>query len=94
MLSRQFSHSDSLIGAHVGGLVKLVQMADAKQYVPKWMLCSDACENLHKTHMCLGQGLGVSMQLKKFQNLFCGFGIFSEIVRVTLLSGHTVHSKK
>ena len=30
------------------------------------------------------------MQLKKFQNLFCGFGIFSEIVRVTLFSGHTV----
>ena len=24
------------------------------------------------------------MQLKKFQNLFRGFGIFSEIVRVTL----------
>ena len=54
-----------------------------------WMLCSDAWENLHKTHVCLGQGLGVSVQLKKFQNLF-GFGIFSEIVRVTLLSGHTV----
>ena len=34
--------------------------------------------------MCLGQGLGVSVQLKKFQNLFRGFGIFSEIVRVTL----------
>ena len=42
--------------------------------------------------MCLGQGLGVhvSVQLKKFQNLFCGFGIFSEIVRVTLFSEHTV----
>ena len=35
------------------------------------MLCSDSWENLHKTHMCLGQGLGVSVQ-------------FSEIVRVTL----------
>ena len=34
--------------------------------------------------MCLGQGLGVSVQLKKFQHLFRGFGIFSEIVRVTL----------
>ena len=31
-----------------------------------WMLCSDAWENLHKTHMCLGQGLGISVQLKKF----------------------------
>ena len=29
------------------------------------------------------------MQLKKFQNLFRGFGIFSEIVRVTLFWGHT-----
>ena len=48
------------------------------------MLCSDAWENLHQTHTCLGQGLGVSVQLKKFQHLFCGFGIFSEIVRVTL----------
>ena len=38
--------------------------------------------------MCLGQGLGVSVQLK---NLFRGFGIFSEIVRVTLFSGHSVH---
>ena len=55
-----------------------------------WMLCSDAWDNLHKTHMYLGQGLGVSVQLKKFQNLFRGFGIFSETVRVTLFSGHTV----
>ena len=55
-----------------------------------WMLCSDARVNLHKTHMCLGQGLGVPVQLKKFNNLFCGFGIFSEIVTVTLFSGHTV----
>ena len=37
--------------------------------------------------MCLGQGLGASVQLKKFQNLFRGFGIFSEIVRVTLFFG-------
>ena len=57
-----------------------------------WVLCSDAWANLHKTHMCLVQGLGVSVQLKKFQSLFRGFGIhvFSEIVRVTLFSGHTV----
>ena len=37
-----------------------------------WMLCSDAWENLHKTHTCLGQWLGVSAQLKKFKNLFRG----------------------
>ena len=37
-------------------------------------------ENLHQTHMCLGQGVGAYVQLKKFQNLFRGFGIFSEIV--------------
>ena len=43
-----------------------------------------------KKHMCLGQ-LGVSVQLKKFKNLFRGFGIFSEIVRVTLYLGHTVY---
>ena len=29
--------------------------------------------------------------LHNIQHLFCGFGIFSEIVRVTLFSGHTVH---
>ena len=52
------------------------------------MVC--CAENLHKTHMCLGQGLGVSVQLKKFKNLFCGFGLFSEIVRVTIFSEHTV----
>ena len=40
--------------------------------------------------MCLGQRLGKSVQLKKFNFFFCGFGIFSEIVRVTLFSGHTV----
>ena len=44
-----------------------------------WMLCSDAWENLHKTHMCLGQGLGVSVQLKKFQNLFRGFVVLDNI---------------
>ena len=37
--------------------------------------------------MCLGEGLGVSVQLKKFPNLFRGFGIFSDIVRVTLFFG-------
>ena len=52
-----------------------------------WMLCIDAWENLHQIHICLGQGLGVSVQLKKFQSLFRGFGIFSEIVRVTLFFG-------
>ena len=45
---------------------------------------------MSQKHLCLGQGLGVSVQLKKFQNLFRGFGIFSEIVRVTLFWGHTV----
>ena len=55
-----------------------------------WILCSDAWENLHKTHMCLGQGLAVSVQLKKFHNLFRGFGIFSEIVRGDTFLGHTV----
>ena len=30
------------------------------------------------------------MQLKQFQNVFRGFGIFSEIVRVTLFWGHIV----
>ena len=35
----------------------------------------------------LGQGLGVSVQ-----NLFRSFGIFSEIVRVTLFWGHTVYN--
>ena len=64
-----------------------------------WMLCSDAWDNLHKTHMCLGQGLGVSVQLKKFQNWFRGFGIFSEIVRVTLfrdilVQQHSPHKKR
>ena len=43
--------------------------------------------------MCLGQGLGVSVQLKKFQNLFRGFGIFSEIVR-HFFSGHTAEGVK
>ena len=38
----------------------------------------------------LGQGLVVSVQLKKFPNIFRSFGIFSEIVTVTLFSGHTV----
>ena len=52
-----------------------------------WMVCSDAWENLHQTHMCSRQGLGVYVQLKKFQNWFRGFGIFSEIVRVTLFFG-------
>ena len=41
-------------------------------------------ENISKPRNKLGQGLGVSVQLKKFKNLFRGFGIFSEIVRVTL----------
>ena len=32
----------------------------------------------YKTHLCLGQGLGVPVQLKKFQNVFRGFGIFQK----------------
>ena len=58
-----------------------------------WMLCSDAWENLHKTHRCLGQGLGVSVQLEKFQNLCGGFGIFSETVLEWHFFGDILYKK-
>ena len=89
----QGSYSNCLIQYNDWNRVPLTISENiAKPWNKLWMLCSDAWENLHKTHMCLGQGLGVSVQLKKLQNLFCGFGIFSEIVRVTLFLGHTVHT--
>ena len=45
------------------------------QYVPQKSVTLTISENIPKPRR-----LGVSVQLKKFQNLFCGFGIFSETV--------------
>ena len=60
------------------------------QYVPKKSVTLTISENIPKPVLCKFS----HASLHNIQNVFRGFGIFSEIVRVTHFSGHTTLLKK